>query len=264
MSTDREFLSFSSLPPSPLLLSPGVGVELQPIFFFPTLKTFLEPVEWKKFDYSVEEEKEVLRKRGLTQSDTPVGGEREEIKTGIYDDMPPLEIWEGGRTHPEKEKEIKIFSGDQKNLSESKSEVKIERGGGGEIKSVPLPDFLKDRKRLASEFWRGAVEQGIINPPTLTHTTPPEKKIPSPPPVREAEGRGGEKRTRKIPDRLTYLVKIPDPDTLVPKTLKEAKNFAFWEGFEEDRQFREKPDLGISRHKNFTKGDKYFEVEVCF
>jgi hypothetical protein len=116
-----------------------------------------------------------------------------ENKTGIYDDMPPLEMWDGGRTHPEKEKESKIFSGDQKNFPESKSEVKIERGGDGEMKSVPLPDFLKDRKRLASEFWRGAVEQGIINPPTLTHTPLPEKKIPPPPPVREVEGREREK-----------------------------------------------------------------------
>jgi hypothetical protein len=109
----------------------------------------------------------------------------------------------------------------------------VEGGREGE-RSSTLPDFLKDRKRLTSEFWRGAVEQGIINPPT-THTqpTPPEKKIPPPPPVREAEGKGGEKRVRKVPDRLTYVVRIPEPDTLIPKTLREAKNSPYWEGFEE-------------------------------
>src|SRR6185312_2291601 len=64
-----------------------------PSSFFPTFQSLLLPEEWKKFDFSKEEEKEILQKRGLvsfpSERVSSVEHKKEEKETKTRKTPPP-------------------------------------------------------------------------------------------------------------------------------------------------------------------------------
>ena len=181
--------------------------EKEPINFYPTLETLLHPKDWKLFLFSPEEEKEVLKKHGLAQ-------------------LPSHEVVkERESTIDEKHEENFIFSSVLKRKEEKKTEKEIPR----EIFQKHTTDILKDRKHESSQFWKRAIEEGL-NKKDLIQI---EKKKPVSPPIPElveekVSHPAREKRITKPPDRLTFVFKVPTPETLPPRTLGEAKKNEFW------------------------------------
>jgi len=144
--------------------------EEAPTSFFPTFESFLKPEEWKKYGFTEEEEKELLKKKGAV-----VYPEEKELHPHHTDlDEKHTE---------EKDKRDRVWGGGGETTAAERKEKEseMERRERREKEDETLRVVIDRRQKAAVDFWRQAIADGIevTQPPapgsvTHSHThTPP-------------------------------------------------------------------------------------------
>ena len=107
--------------------------EVTPLNFYPTLESFLLNDEWKKYDFSEEEEQDILQKRGLSRikhtpetSQPETKAERKEEKTKTNNEKEP----ETKEPKTENKQQTKIPTQNPK--SQENEPITKERGDRGD------------------------------------------------------------------------------------------------------------------------------------
>lgn len=232
-----------------------------PSSFYPTIEDILTPEEFRKYEFTEKEEKEMLKRYFPAEEKKAVGESKEEVephsdipeskKEAEHSDIPPPEVKEeGGKKVP--------TVGDKPEGAVSKPEVHVtEKEEKKEIFKLPS---LAETKHKHREFWKSlleGIESGGLGGVHTKGSASAEIKSEKDKEKKSKEEDEGESESEKKseesekPKHLHNLRKRkrkaktamhvsldaanpephPGPDEPVPKTLGEAQKGRYWQGF---------------------------------